>query len=551
MADPSEQRFALTTGTVDLLGILSASQALSSETSIERLHARVSQVISTITGATEVNLLLWDEERHWWLPAGSVGARAKAAGTESEPAMPIAVLRYVQRTGDPLLVADVLRDERFADDPYFVTVERCSLLAVPIVSRGVLRAVLVAENRLFRDAFTTQRLGAVKLIAGQLAVSLDNAQLYEENRRVAEEQASLRRVATLVAQGAPPETLFGSVAEEVGNLFADVDVVAIGRYTAEESIEFVGHWSTLGTLELLGKTVRLGGHNVSTAVFETGRPARVDHLVDDATPLAEHARQTGARSSAGAPIIVEGRLWGSISVGCVHEKGLPAGIQDELAAFTELVGTAIAKAQAGAELTASRARIVTAADESRHRIVRDLHDGAQQSLVQTIIMLKQAKSAHDIDDDEQARALVAEALERAERANTELRELAQGILPGVLRHGGLSAGVKQLVSRVPVPVRLNLTRERFAPEIEANAYFVIAEALTNVVKHSQAKHADVQAWITDGALQMEIRDDGIGRADPGGSGLTGLADRVSALGGRLRVDSQPGEGTTITATLPL
>ena len=202
-------------------------------------------------------------------------------------------------------------------------------------------------------------------------------------------------------------------------------------------------------------------------------------------------------------------------------------------------------------MTASRARIVTAADESRRRIVRDLHDGAQQSLVQTIIMLKQAKSAHDIDDDEQARALVVEALERAERANTELRELAQGILPGVLRHGGLSAGVKQLVSRVPVPVRLNLTRERFAPEIEANAYFVIAEALTNVVKHSQAEHADVQAWITDGALHMEIRDNGMGGADPEGSGLTGLSDRVSALGGRLRVDSRPGEGTQISATLPL
>ena len=135
--------------------------------------------------------------------AGGDGGTVPVSGTGHERAVPMSVLRYVQRTREPLVVADATRDDRFARDPYFADVGCCSLLAVPILSRGTLRAVLLLENRLIRGAFTTERLDAVKLIAGQLAVSLDNAQLYAEFRRIADEQAALRRVATLVAQAAP------------------------------------------------------------------------------------------------------------------------------------------------------------------------------------------------------------------------------------------------------------------------------------------------------------------------------------------------------------
>jgi signal transduction histidine kinase len=172
----------VTTGTIDLLGVLSASLALSSETSLHRLHARVAQVLSAMTGATAVHLLLWSDDRQDWLlptPHGD-GGTVPVSGAGEKPAAPVSVLRYVQRIGEPLVVADATADDRFARDPYFADADCCSLLAIPILSRGILRALLLLENRLMRGAFTTERLDAVKLIAGQLAVSLDNAQLYAE-----------------------------------------------------------------------------------------------------------------------------------------------------------------------------------------------------------------------------------------------------------------------------------------------------------------------------------------------------------------------------------
>jgi signal transduction histidine kinase len=170
---------AISTGTIDLLGILAASQALSSETNVERLHTRVVEVLGAMTGATDVHLLLWSDERQdWLLPAADGGGIVPVDGHEHE--LPMSVLRYTQRTGEPLVIGDASRDDRFAHDPYFTDVDRCSLLAVPVFSRGTMRAALVLENRLIRGAFSAERLDAVELIAGQLAVSLDNAQLYAE-----------------------------------------------------------------------------------------------------------------------------------------------------------------------------------------------------------------------------------------------------------------------------------------------------------------------------------------------------------------------------------
>jgi signal transduction histidine kinase len=202
------------------------------------------------------------------------------------------------------------------------------------------------------------------------------------------------------------------------------------------------------------------------------------------------------------------------------------------------------------ELTASRARVVAATDEERRRVVRDLHDGAQQRLVHTIVTLKLALRALK-PDREPACELVAEALEQAERANVELRELAHGILPAALTRGGLRAGLDALASRMPVPVEIDAPAGRLPTAIEATAYFVAAEALTNVAKHARAGRVEVTAQIRDGTLMVQVRDDGVGGARPGGSGLVGLADRLAALDGRLRIDSPPDGGTLLAATIPL
>jgi signal transduction histidine kinase len=214
------------------------------------------------------------------------------------------------------------------------------------------------------------------------------------------------------------------------------------------------------------------------------------------------------------------------------------------------VATAIANAEARDQLAASRARLLTAADDARRRVVRDLHDGAQQRLVHTIISLKLAGRTLQASDDEAAR-LVGEALTHAELGNEALRELAHGILPASLTNGGLRAGLDAVVARLEVPVRLDVPPERFAAEIEASAYFVVAEALTNVVKHAHAKHAEVRAFVEDGMLHVHVRDDGSGGADPGGHGLVGIADRVTALGGRFAVQDATGGGTLVAAAIPL
>ena len=242
----------VTTGTIDLLGILSASQALSSETSIGRLHARVAEVLSAMTGATGVHLLLWSEDRHdWLLPApGGDGGTVPVSGTGHERAVPMSVLRYVQRTGEPLVVADATGDDRFARDPYFADAGCCSLLALPILSRGTLRAVLVLENRLIRGAFTAERLDAVKLIAGQLAVSLDNAQLYAElttsrARIVATADQTRRRIERDLHDGAQQRLVSlalqlraaqAAVPPELGELGADLDRAAAEATGALEEV---------------------------------------------------------------------------------------------------------------------------------------------------------------------------------------------------------------------------------------------------------------------------------------------------------------------------
>jgi signal transduction histidine kinase len=260
--------------------------------------------------------------------------------------------------------------------------------------------------------------------------------------------------------------------------------------------------------------------------------------------------RAGVEPVGAVPIVVDGHLWGSVASGSREPGSLPADLESRLAEFAELLATAISNLQARAEVAASRARIAAAAHEERRRVVRDLHDGAQQRLVHTVITLKLAQQAV-AKGAENGPLLVQEALGHAEQAMAEVRELAHGILPAVLTRGGLRAGIAALSSRTPVPVEIDVSVDRLPAPVEATAYFVVAEALTNVAKHSSAGHAEVVAQIEDGKLRVEVRDDGVGGASQNGTGLVGLADRLALLDGRLEVDSPPGGGTRLTAAIPL
>jgi signal transduction histidine kinase len=371
-----------------------------------------------------------------------------------------------------------------------------------------------------------------------------------ELERLAAEQAALRHVATLVAQDAASDELFGAVASAVGTLFG-ADYTGLIRYEpGHRYVTTMATWAAVGEHPPAAARSRVVPGDPTAMVAETGRPARVDDWADVPGPIAEFVRtELEVKSSVGSPIVVNGSLWGALTV---HSKRspLPAGTEERMARFAELLGTAVANADSRDQLTASRARLVTEADEARRRVVRDLHDGAQQRLVQTIVTLRLAQRALEPGSG-QAGALIAEALVHAQQANSELRELAHGILPAVLADGGLRSGIGSIVSRLDLPVQVDVPGERFAAEIEASAYFVVAEALTNVVKHSHAERAAVRAYVEDGMLRVEIRDDGVGGADPNGHGLVGLGDRVTAMGGRLVVQNPDSGGTLVAARLPL
>jgi signal transduction histidine kinase len=425
----------------------------------------------------------------------------------------------------------------------------CSCVGAPISVAGRLWGVLgVAYTReeLLPADTEAQLAGFAELVA----TAIGNAQARSELRSFAEEQAALRRVATLVATGAPPEEVFAAVSEEAGRVLS-ADVTVLSRYHPDGTESVLGAWSSTGASPVpVGTQVRVGGRNVSTLVFQTGRTARVD---DYTGPVGEVARAVGIRASVGVPINVEGRLWGVMIVASAHEEPLPADTETRLAGFTELVGAAIANAEGQVALTASRARIVAAADTTRRRIERDLHDGAQQRLVSLSLQLRgsvQASPRADADELTAQMDLVADGLTRV---LDELREIARGIHPAALAEGGLRPALKALARRSAVPVRLDVSVDRRLPEpIELAAYYVVSEALTNTAKHASATLIDVEVATDAGTLRVCVRDDGRGGADLSrGSGLVGLTDRVEALGGRLSLQSPPGTGTTVQIALPL
>jgi signal transduction histidine kinase len=387
--------------------------------------------------------------------------------------------------------------------------------------------------------------GSFNAMAGALAAS------HEELGRLAEEQAALRRVATLVARGMPPAEVFAAVAEEAGRLLG-TDLAHIVRYELDDTVTTVAGWSRAGDPLPIGTRYPIEEGTLAALVLRTGRPARIGSYPDPPGPIAALARQAGIRSSVGCPITVEGRLWGLIAVNSKRPEPFPAGTEARVAGFTELAATAIANTQARAELAASRARIVRSADDTRRRIERDLHDGIQQRLVSLGLDLRAAQAAVPTEPPELGAQLdrVAEGLGEA---LDDLRELSRGIHPAILSEGGLGPALKALARRSVVPVDLDVHLQgRLPAPVEVAAYYVVAEALANAAKHAHAAVAHVDVRARAGRLRLSVGDDGVGGADPArGSGLVGLSDRVQALGGTITVHSPVSEGTTLLIDLPV
>jgi signal transduction histidine kinase len=353
---------------------------------------------------------------------------------------------------------------------------------------------------------------------------------------------ALRRVAALVARTAAPEEVLDLVTREVAH-HLNADAAMTARFDGPGIATVLSDWAAPG-LEALAvpAPIDLDPGTVLEQIRRTGRPARTDSYDDIDGTHVEEVRELGMRAGVGAPIVVDGELWGAVAAGSA-DAPFTEDSEQRLDAFAELVGQAIANVDARAKLQQSRARIVEAADAARRKLERDLHDGAQQRLVGLAIHLRLL--ARKLGPDAGIEPLIHELMGALE----ELRDLARGLHPAVLSERGLVPALEALASRSPVPVTVHSTLEKRLPEApEVALYFVAAEALANVAKYASATQVEIHV----GAGTIAISDDGIGGASPdGGSGLRGLADRVEALGGRLRVESPPGVGTTVRARVPI
>jgi signal transduction histidine kinase len=389
-------------------------------------------------------------------------------------------------------------------------------------------------------------IGALQQAFNHMGASLEQGR--DELAALADEQSALRRVATLVAQSASPDEVLAAVAAEIGQLLL-ADYVGIARYGpgGQEAV-IVGNWKRDASLPEPPPILPVEGQNLAAVVWQTGDPATVgpDEMFSD------DVRALAVRSAVGVPTIVEGQLWGVVIAASSRDDAFPNDTETRLGSFTELVSTAIANAEAHAALTASRARIVTSSDDARRRFERDLHDGAQQHLIKLAMQLRAIHSTVPTGLNELATDL-DDVIVGLRSALDELRELASGIHPPVLSQGGLVPALKELGRRAATPVDVELHIEGRAPEaVEIAAYFVVSEALANAAKYARATAVTVRAATRDEVLTIVVCDDGIGGADFGrGTGLVGLRDRVEALGGRIALQSNAGEGTSLSIELPL
>jgi signal transduction histidine kinase len=428
-----------------------------------------------------------------------------------------------------------------------------SVVGTPIMAEGRLWGVLdvgtTTEQPLPPDA--EARLAS---FAELVATAVANAESRAALTRLAEEQSALRRVATLVARGAASDELFAAVTGEVGRLLG-AHLAGMGRYGSDDTVTVLAAWGAEGEEHpLVSGPWPLEGGDLASIVFRTGQPVRIDDYHSVPGPIAAFVREElGVDASVASPIVVEGRLWGVLFLHAKRtRRPFSRDAESRLTGFTELVATAVANAESHAALAASRARIVTAADEARRRIERDLHDGIQQQLVSLMLDLQAVQAAvpPQLAELESGLSRIAE---RVTGVFDQVREISHGIHPAILSEQGLQATLRALARRSAVPVELSLRVKRRLPDrVEVAAYYAVSEALANAAKHACASAVRVELGVDDGMVRLTVRDDGIGGADPAqGSGLVGLSDRIEAVGGTLEVTSPTGDGTTLLIEMPV
>jgi signal transduction histidine kinase len=484
---------------------------------------------TVIAGAGQISSYLG---RPWPCPVGDPGLVAS-----------------LQRTGQPLRIDDYSQLSGAITGPARdLGIGKSA--GVPVIVGGRVWGAVVVAAGYEGPPLPPDTLDRLAAFTELMATAIANSDARAEIERLAHEQAALRRVATLVARGAETNEIFAAVAREVAEVM-HLPVAAVQRYDDDdETMTMLASWSDRPHPFHTGTRWPVHRSGLAARVRQTGRAGGAGEYTNRRGAFAASARELGLDSVAGAPIIVDGAVWGLMTIASTNGP-IPDHAWDRLADFTELLGTAIANTQSRTELSASRARIVAAADETRRRLERDLHDGIQQRLVALGLKAQRIKTmtprpAGNIQGE---LSLLADGLFTS---LDELQEISRGIHPAVLSEAGLGPALKSLARRSAVPVELDLNLgSPLGQQVEVAAYYIVSEALANAAKHAQASVIDLRVEGGDNVLTLSIRDDGIGGADPSrGSGIIGLRDRVEALGGTISVLSPPGHGTTLHVRLP-
>lgn len=368
---------------------------------------------------------------------------------------------------------------------------------------------------------------------------------------LATEQAGLRRVAVLVASGAPPADVLAGIVAEAATLL-DADATRLMRYTSAGTVTVFAGYGTPGTETWLGRRFHIDG-DVTEPVLRASRPARVDSYDGCPGAFADLARREGYTSSVAAPITVGGRPWGSLVVLWSRREPPPPGAEERLAQFAKGVATAMANV----ESNASRARIVRGVEEDRRRFEHDVHDVVQQRLVSLGLELRAAEAIVP-DELDELKARLSRTIDGLTNLFTVLEEITRGIHPAILTQAGLMPALKALARRSAVPVTISPGPERQLPRsIEVAAYDAVCEVLTNAAKdaHSLSINVDVDTTVNRATgrefLVVSVRDDGVGEADLSlGTELVGLTDWVEAHGGRLEISRPAGRATSLCIIFP-
>jgi signal transduction histidine kinase len=426
--------------------------------------------------------------------------------------------------------------------------------AAPIVVNGELwgKMCVFSETGTVLPVGTEERLhDFIELVVTAISnyeARSDLAASESHARELASEQAALRRVATLVAQGASPDALFSAVAKEVAGII-DIPIIRVNRFEADGTFTMVGIAGE--TNFTVGSRWPVQEDGLAGMILTTGRPARKDDYSTMRGSLGDAIRDDTTTSTVGVPIVVEGSIWGFMVAAGRPGRPIPPGTEDRLHRFTELVATAVSNATTRTDLLTSRARLVSTADETRRRLERDLHDGIQQWLV--ALALKARTAAALAGEGESTEEELSGLADDLVALTDELREISRGIHPAILSDAGLDDALEALARRSAIRVELDVSfRGRYDATLEATVYYVVAESITNAVKHAQASTVEVRGGFRDGTIAFEVKDDGVGGADPRrGTGLIGLKDRVETLGGAISFASPAGAGTTIRVTLPV